>query len=534
MKIALSILLMATVVISGFSQKDQEDLSINYFKTGVDKFNAKEYGIAIQYMDSALIYDPNNAYAYRIRGGAETILHKYSEALLDFDKAISINSMDSIAYEGKANVLRYTGKFEEAEKAYTEALNRFPNGNMYFGRGLCYYSLKNYELAIIDLTKSIERSKKGTAAYFYRAVTYVFSEQYNEALNDFDKYLQLGGERTSPFYYHRGIAYFNTNQIDNAISDFNQTLRKVTDDANVYQYIARCYVQKGDSINARINFQKATQLSPENAINYGYWGNAESDFKNYVQAEKLLKKAIELGKSKKYIASMYYLRALSKAAILDTSSAFNFLTKAIELDSTVANYYFDRAMLMRDYQDHYAQVISDIHKTIQYTNLNKVDKEKVAIYYIFAALKELNHRDYDIAIEDLTKAIALTPNEGDIYLMRAFASYAKYQEDEEKSSLNSTILSDIDKALSLNNKYWQAHVLKAQIFMLDSKDKSACKELKTAEEFGASVNKKITNFLCKGKDPKELRLFDVLIEIPPRLLQEYIKISLTAAIPFPG
>ncbi|MBW7991444.1 MAG: tetratricopeptide repeat protein [Planctomycetes bacterium] len=57
----------------------------------------------------------------------------------------------------------------------------------YCNRGTCYYEKSEYDHAILDFTKSLEINPKLTDAYFNRAAAYYQKQEYGKAWEDVHK-----------------------------------------------------------------------------------------------------------------------------------------------------------------------------------------------------------------------------------------------------------------------------------------------------------------------------------------------------------
>ena len=68
--------------------------------------------------------------AYIYRGKLYLKLKKYKDALLDFEKAISLHPDKYIAYIGKGDCLRLSEKYDEGKVTYTKALNLSKKNNI--------------------------------------------------------------------------------------------------------------------------------------------------------------------------------------------------------------------------------------------------------------------------------------------------------------------------------------------------------------------------------------------------------------------
>ena len=64
----------------------------NYFNQAVDYFQAKDFGKAIEYYSKAIQESPEFTSAYYNRANAKLNLKQYEEAIVDFDKTLSIDA----------------------------------------------------------------------------------------------------------------------------------------------------------------------------------------------------------------------------------------------------------------------------------------------------------------------------------------------------------------------------------------------------------------------------------------------------------
>lgn len=88
----------------------------------------------------------------------------------------------------------------------------------YSNRGAAYASKKQYEKAISDYDKAIELNPGYAAAYYNRAIAYANKKQYDQAISDYNKVIELSPE-DSLAYIGRETAYANKKQNDHAGSD---------------------------------------------------------------------------------------------------------------------------------------------------------------------------------------------------------------------------------------------------------------------------------------------------------------------------
>lgn len=470
---------------SGFSQLPTDEKARYYINKADEQIQKMhDYHTALAYADSIVLRVPDNSNAYKFRAELRSALKEYSAALEDYEMMLRLHPGDTIALEGKADVLRYMGKYREALPIYSEAIKRYPTANAYFGRGACYYATGKYQAAVHDYSKGLE---DGSTSYLP--------------------------------YMQRGMAYVNLGEADLGIADLRKALKEEYNNDLIYRYLGMAYMQKADSVQSRYCFQKAERLAPQNTSNAYEWALAEMRFGNFKKADELFGNVYKTDQGKNLSPAFYYFYAVTKANTGDTTAALKNFDKSISLLDTVGNTYFIRAsILMNNELTYRKQIISDLHQALKY---GVEDKNQIPGIYLLAAIVEFNAGKLKEALSDLNAAIQYKPGEADLYLLR----YAIHLQLEQPKKM----VQDVDKALSMDISFWGTHVLKASMILSvenkeydDSKgNKEACSEIETAVKQGGQIDKQIVDFICKGK---ELDLSKVQpIQIPIRsfkLLEE--------------
>jgi len=93
----------------------------------------------------------------------------------------------------------------------------------YSTRAHDYYAKDQYDEAIADYTRVIELSPRSVNAYKNRGLAYYAKGQHDEAIADYNKALEID-PRLAPAYLNRGATYAAKGQYDKAISDLNRAL----------------------------------------------------------------------------------------------------------------------------------------------------------------------------------------------------------------------------------------------------------------------------------------------------------------------
>lgn len=101
--------------------------------------------------------DLKEAEIYYNRGSNKYKLNDYEGAMLDFNKAIELNSDFTYAYVFRGLVKDSLKNFEDAILDYNKAIELDPeNSSAYYNRGIAKHDLKNYIGAILDYHKAIK------------------------------------------------------------------------------------------------------------------------------------------------------------------------------------------------------------------------------------------------------------------------------------------------------------------------------------------------------------------------------------------
>lgn len=148
---------------------------------------------AIAYYNKCLSLNPDYAKAYYNRGKAYYEEGEYDKAIADYNRALAINSNDENTYIERGNAYSAKGESDRALADYSQALKINPNSALaYYNRGEEYQSQRgDLDRAIAEYDKAIAIDPNYANAYFNRGLAYGKKGDYNKALADAKKCLQL-------------------------------------------------------------------------------------------------------------------------------------------------------------------------------------------------------------------------------------------------------------------------------------------------------------------------------------------------------
>ncbi len=128
--------------------------------------NAKRYEEALVACEQAIRLDPNDAWAYNIKGATLFSLQRYQEALVAVERAIYLDPSYAPAYTNKGGVLNNLKRYEEALATHEQAIRLDPNDAWaYTNKGIALNNLKRYEEVLAACEQAIRLDPNNAVAY---------------------------------------------------------------------------------------------------------------------------------------------------------------------------------------------------------------------------------------------------------------------------------------------------------------------------------------------------------------------------------
>ena len=176
----------------------------------------------------------------------------------------------------------------------SEALNEQQRDTLaYANRGFKYFRKGQFDQAISNFNKAIELDPGVTLCYFARGQIFLAKEQIDNAISDFNKTIELNPYYTDAYIF-RGSAYFKGGQLDKAIVDYNKVLEMEPDNTDIYNLRGNAYYIKGQIDRAIADYTRAIELNPGLAAAYYNRGSTYNILGKIDMASNDYKKALEL------------------------------------------------------------------------------------------------------------------------------------------------------------------------------------------------------------------------------------------------
>lgn len=235
----------------------------------------------------------------------------------------------------------------------------------YFFRGIAKLSLDDYKGAEEDCTLCIERNPFIVNAYQVRGIARQNLGDYQGAIDDYAEGLRYAPEDRT-FLNNKAIAEVQLKKYDEAEKSFDKLIALHPNYYNGYMSRAQFYLEKGDTIKAIADIDKAIEID-------------------------------------KYMSGAYAQRAIIKVLHdADYESALADMNEALRLDPKEVSYYFNRARI-KYHQDDLQGAMAD------YDYILQLDPGNTMTHYNRGLLR-MQVGERNKAISDFTEVIKAEPD----------------------------------------------------------------------------------------------------------------------------
>jgi len=189
-------------------KKSRQECANACLETGFASLKKGDYDEAISRFDRASEHDPSNALIFVRRAGARFRQGKYADAVKDLTTALNIAKNDA-DYVTRGLAYRQMGELDKAMADFSDAISLNPkNAAAFAHRGEAYLAeyddtsaKADLDRAIADLTQAVEICRKSDDADFrladalhFRAYGYLLAKDYDRAGGDFAELVRIAPE----------------------------------------------------------------------------------------------------------------------------------------------------------------------------------------------------------------------------------------------------------------------------------------------------------------------------------------------------
>jgi tetratricopeptide (TPR) repeat protein len=150
-------------------------------RSAIQKRDKGDYQGALSDLDKAIAINPNDYWAYVIRGWIKlSPIQDYQGSLADFDRAIAINPTVGTAYNGRGRVKHEKKDYQGALADFDRAIAIDPNDAIAYNdraltkivylQGGFFNRHYDYEGALMDYTKAISLAPNDATIYWNRGI----------------------------------------------------------------------------------------------------------------------------------------------------------------------------------------------------------------------------------------------------------------------------------------------------------------------------------------------------------------------------
>ena len=244
-----------------------EKSSHYYYDRANSLYHQKRYAEAIKEYTQAINGNLEDYRAYFYRGAAHCCLKRYQQALKDYDRTLEINPKFVDGYYYRGFLRQKLGDLAGAIADFTEVIGLDPDQpRIFFYRGAVLAAVGDFERAIADFSKLIDFAPTADK-YYNRGVIYYQMAAYDLAVQDLSQAVQLEAEFIAA-YYGLGNAYYALKDLEKATETYKQAQAsdRTIDpqDEHGYYALGIAHLNQENLEQAKLNLRQAAFLCREN------------------------------------------------------------------------------------------------------------------------------------------------------------------------------------------------------------------------------------------------------------------------------
>lgn len=355
---------------------------MGYMGIGRNAKTQGQYDAALEKFNYVIKMEPDYDSGYSFRADCYLAQKKYSEAIDDLIKALSIsgdrkayyllvtideealplvkaklqveankNTNDAEWYYYLGQVYESNNKPMEAISYYEQAHSRDANAAFLERISNCYFDMGNYDSALDYIDRAINMDSNDYDLVLMKGNILNEMGKYPEAIAELDKYVAKYPDNYFG-YYRRGWFKDEANDADGAIEDYTMSITLEPRYAYAYCGRGRFYHEQGKDDLAKVDFEKVVELDTipdpgSSCAHYAYWFLGQRD-----KAVAFMDSIIAKNEDR---AGSYYDAACLYSIMGEKESAIEYLTRAFEqgyrrIAHTYADHDLDNIRNLPEYQ----------------------------------------------------------------------------------------------------------------------------------------------------------------------------------------
>ncbi|MBY0546602.1 MAG: tetratricopeptide repeat protein [Candidatus Obscuribacterales bacterium] len=274
--------------------------------------------------------------------------------------------------------------------------------------GLGKFSQANFAGAINDYTDAIKLAPTRGVLYLQRGLARIEEGLFDLALADLDKALEFDKPNSLAISICRGKAHFGLKNYERALDDFSSAIKSDPKASLAFIGRAEAYLALGEDDKSLRDLERALKLDP--AQPHAYFLRAQVFKRKNMkdQAIEDLHKAVELDKA--YLAKDKDLNV----ARTDTGDNLAEIIKLNGKHSAIATKLIGRGLDLERAGDHLSAIK-------EFTDAILASPDSLEAYKWRAELY-MSMSSFELARDDLSRAIEITPADARLHALRAKAN----------------------------------------------------------------------------------------------------------------
>tara|TARA_B110000114_G_C14978910_1_gene351641 strand:+ start:27 stop:881 length:855 start_codon:yes stop_codon:yes gene_type:complete len=160
---------------------------------GISAAREGDYNLAIDYLFSSILKNPNNAIAHYLLGKSLYKIGLNSEAEQNYRKALELNPNSSQVHNSLGLLYSSQGLYSKSIESFAAAISLNQNYSLpYINRGVIFFNKGSYQKALFDFTRAIEIEPNSSKAWLNRANVYYAIGAKDAVCEDLNKLCSLG------------------------------------------------------------------------------------------------------------------------------------------------------------------------------------------------------------------------------------------------------------------------------------------------------------------------------------------------------
>lgn len=239
-----------------------------YAKTEYDKgialAGSNDYKESIIHFNNAIELDNSNPNYYYSKAVAQYFISDFKSSLITINKSLELYDYNNVeALVVKARILEQSGKFDEAIAVYEYALYLdSDDSGLWNDMGVVLGKQQKYEEAIIYFDKALEIDEPDSIISLdCKCIALMYLQRYDEAITIYTQIINMAPDYQKA-YDNRGHAYYKIGDYQSALEDWEKSLQLDGDSPFVCRLgnVGFALMQLGRTEEAIFYFQQAEYL----------------------------------------------------------------------------------------------------------------------------------------------------------------------------------------------------------------------------------------------------------------------------------